>query len=99
MKKCVKCGKGTYGETTVKSYEYLTPMGFVTIDGQSKFLKCDKCGHALIPGETYHKWNLLILGRLAEKAGTLNAKELQFILSVLPYEQKEIAEAMGKDKS
>ncbi len=99
MKKCVQCENGSYAKNIVTNYKYLTPMGVVIIEGKSHFLKCEKCEHLVITGETYQKWNLLILKSLTEKSGALNAKDLQFILSVLPYQQKEIAEAMGKNKS
>lgn len=99
MKKCVSCEKGNYSNVKVRNYKYLTPMGFIIIESESKFLKCNNCGQTLIPGETIKKWNHLILKGLAAKEGLINPKELQFILSTLPYEQKEIAEAMGKEKS
>jgi hypothetical protein len=99
MEKCVRCNKGRYADHKLRDYQYRTPMGIVTIEGESTILKCTKCDATLISGETYEKWNHLILKGLCEKRGLLDAKELQFILSILPYSQNEIAAAMGKDRS
>lgn len=99
MKKCIYCDKGEYDEIEVRDYKYLTPMGYVTIEGDSQFLKCDHCSQVLIPGTLYEKWNKLILEGLIKKSGPIDNKELQFILSVLPYSQNQIAERMGKERS
>lgn len=99
MEKCIRCNEGEYADQKIRDYQYRTPMGIVTIEGESTILKCTKCGGTLISGEAYDKWNHLILKGLCEKHGLLDAKELQFILSVLPFSQNEIAQAMGKDRS
>ena len=69
MEKCVECENGRYHKASVKNYKYHTPMGVITIEGNSAVLKCDKCKNILIPGKTYDKWHHLILQGLAEKKG------------------------------
>lgn len=83
---------------TVKNYPYATPMGTVIIEGKSVFEKNDN-GEVFVPGLLIEKWNHLILKKLALKKSTFTAQELQFIFSVMPFSQNELAQLMGKDRS
>jgi hypothetical protein len=99
MNKCENCGKGSLEKKKVLNYEYPTPMGFVTIDGTSEFEECPNCHEVFIPGELVDKWNRLILASLGKKTSRFTSEELEFIFSVLPFTQSEIAASTGKDVS
>jgi hypothetical protein len=99
MKKCEVCEKGTLVLRKVANFSYKTPMGIVTIEGESEFEECLSCKEVLIPGETINSWNRLILERLSKKEGLFTAEELQFIFSSLPYSQNELAQATGRKRS
>ncbi len=99
MNKCPVCEKGEIRLKPVKDYQYPTPMGLVTIDDEVQLEQCLACGEVFVPGVLIDQWNRLILQRLIAKHSRLNSIELQFIFSVLPYSQIEIAKATGKDRS
>lgn len=99
MKKCELCNKGTLKPKKVANFPYRTPMGIVSIEGESEFEECSFCKERLIPGELINYWNRTILEKLSKKEGLFTPEELQFIFSVLPYSQSEIAQAIGKERS
>jgi hypothetical protein len=99
MTKCESCGKGSLKEKKISNYEYPTPMGLVTINGTNSFEECSNCGEVFIPGELIDKWNRLILESLGKKNSRFAPQELEFVFSVLPFTQSEIAAATGKDRS
>ena len=96
---CVLCGKNAVTDIVVRDFKLPTEMGTVTIEGKSTFEKCRSCGETLVPGSSIDHWNRLILKRLASKQGYLTPEELQFIFSILPYTQAEIAKATGRERS
>ena len=99
MNQCELCGSASIREKRVKDYAYQTPMGLVTIDGDSVFEECEKCGETLISGNLINEWNNLILKTLSIKRGLFSKQELQFIFSVLPYSQNDLAKATGRERS
>lgn len=98
-KLCQVCGEGTMQSFEVKDYAYRTNMGPVTINGVSKFLRCDHCERESIPGTLILEWNRKLLGMLAVVRRELKPKEIVFALSVLPYTQTQLAKAMGLHKT
>lgn len=99
LKRCLLCGETAVGAKLVRDYEYRTPMGIVTIEGESRFDECRKCGEEFIPGELIDTWNRQILDSTVKMRRLLLRTELQFIFSVLPYSQNELAKAVGKERS
>jgi hypothetical protein len=99
MKKCDLCEKETINVKKVANFPYNTPMGIVTIEGESEFEECAHCKEVFIPGKLLDSWNHLILEVLSKKEGFFTPKELQFIFSVLPYTQNELAQATGRERS
>lgn len=96
--KCDRCGKGEMKNAPVNNYKYRTNLGAVVIEGTTTFRKCQKCGYIPITGELLNRWNRNILKALLKVRHPFTSKELMFIFSVLPFSQKEIADAVGKDK-
>ena len=97
--KCPACGEAALRKKSVQNYEYRTPMGIVTIERESRFDECGACGEVFIPGQLIDEWNHIILKQLHDRATVLTPEELQFVFSVLPYSQNELAKATGKDRS
>ena len=97
--KCPICGASELAKKVVHNYEYRTPMGIITIEGDVKFDACSHCKEVFIPGELINSWNLQILGQLSNRPAILTSDELKFVFSILPYSQTEIAEATGKVRS
>ena len=85
MKKCEICGNRTLTVKKVANFPYRTPMGIVTIEGESGLEECSSCKEVLIPGELIESLNRLILSTLSKKEGLFTPEELQFIFSILPY--------------
>ncbi len=96
--KCDRCGIGEMKNAPVKNYKYRTNLGTIVIEGTTVFKKCQKCGHMPLTGELIDRWNRNILKALLKVRHAFTSKELMFIFSVLPFTQKEIADAVGKDK-
>jgi hypothetical protein len=99
MKECELCKKGSLKLKKVTNFPYRTPMGIVTIEGESEIEECPSCKEIFISGELIDSWNRLILERLSKKEGLLTPEELQFIFSVLPYTQQELAQSTGRERS
>jgi hypothetical protein len=99
MNKCDVCGENAIQKKIVRNYEYPTPMGLVTIEGASEFESCGSCDEVFIPGALIDHWNRLILKTLLQSQTRYTPHELEFIFSVLPFSQSEIAKATGKDRS
>lgn len=99
MSKCPVCQEGKMLDSTVTGYRYLTPMGFVTIDKKITLKECASCTEVTVPEELIAHWNHLILASLQDKRSLLTPTEVEFIFSVLPYTQDELATATGKDLS
>lgn len=83
----------------VKDFIYQTPFGPVTIEGESVFSTGAETNELMIPGTLIDSWNQKILKKLLRNKSRFSAGELQFVFSVLPYSQNEIAIATGKDRS
>ncbi|MBI3534387.1 MAG: hypothetical protein HY072_02725 [Deltaproteobacteria bacterium] len=99
MKKCPLCEKESVHEKKVRDYKYPTPMGLITIEGHTKLEECKNCKEIFIPGALINEWNHLVLKRLSKKQSRFTPHELQFIFSILPYSQAELAQATGKERS
>lgn len=98
MKQCALCN-GKIVESPIKDYVYDTNLGDIVIKGISKLEQCAECKNIFVSGEVMERWNKALLKKLASRKRTLKPKELIFAFSVLPYDQTEIAAAVGKDKS
>jgi hypothetical protein len=98
VKICPLCN-GQVVEANVKNYVYDTNLGNITIKGDSKLPKCTECENIFVPGKQMEQWNKKLLKKLAATKRTLKPTELVFVFSVLPYDQKRIADAVGRDKT
>ena len=98
MTLCNRCGKGEMREIKVRDYRYKTNLGTVTVEGETVFEECHRCKYRPLSGPLLDLWNRRILRKLVDLHHLFAAKELQFIFSVLPYTQTEIAQAIGRDK-
>ena len=99
MRQCELCGKESLELKRVLNFPYRTPMGIVTIEGESTLEECSFCEEVLVPGELINAWNRMILERLSKLEGFFTPEELQFIFSVLPYSQNELAQSTGRERS
>lgn len=83
----------------VKEIDFPTNMGVLRVELNSELPVNPDTGNPMLTGEIIDQVNKYLLSLLAEKEGLFTDKELMFIFSVLPYTQKELADAMKKDKS
>lgn len=83
----------------VKEIDFPTNMGVFRIELNSELPINPDTGNAVLTGEVIDRVNKFFLSLLAKKEGIFTSNELMFIFSILPYTQKELADAMKKDKS
>ncbi|HTL11132.1 MAG TPA: YgiT-type zinc finger protein [Bdellovibrionota bacterium] len=94
---CEACGKKGLVSKNVKDFAYPTPMGQVTIEGETPLEECPHCGEIFLPGLLVEQWNRLILTHLGRKEGGFGHKEVQFLLRVLPFTKDEFAQLLEVD--
>ncbi|MCC7440599.1 MAG: hypothetical protein IT285_03135 [Bdellovibrionales bacterium] len=94
---CEACGKPGVVSKTVKDFAYPTPMGLVTIEGETPIEECPSCNEIFLPGLLVEQWNRLIMTHLSRKTDELSAKEVQFLLKSLPYTRDEFCQLLSLD--
>lgn len=92
--KCEACGKETLVQKTVKDFAYPTPMGQVTIEGETPLEECTACGEIFLPGLLVEQWNRLILTHMLKKPDLLAHREVEFLYRVLPFTKDEFCQML-----